>query len=104
MTDINTKQNKQELLAMVAEVLQTNSASRRRARTQLVRVSSGLKRKRTRTQREVVSSPRKYDSPKVRAIGFYPFDPSYLFCGVGSVSNYKKKRFGRLWNRVSLVA
>jgi len=56
-----------------------------------------------RPRRAKISSYRVYGSRSVRAIDYFPFDPSYLFCGVGSVPNYKKKRFARLRNRVSLV-
>ena len=104
VTEINTKQNKEELLEMVAEVLQSNSANRNRTRTQRIRVSSGTRPRRTRTLQIKVSSHRNYNSSRnVSAVGFYPYDPSYLFCGAGSVPNYKKKRFARLRNRVSLI-
>ena len=105
MNDINTNRNKQELLEMVAEVLQRNRTSRRRARTQRAIVSLHVKHRRTRTQRvEVeVSSYRGYDGRKVNARDFYPHDPSYYFTGEGSVLNYKKKRYARLRHRVSLI-
>ena len=58
----------------------------------------------TRPRRIKKSSHWEYERRRISAIGYFPFDPSYLFCGTGSVRNYKKKRFGRLRNRVSLVA
>ena len=103
MTAINTIQNKQELLDMVASALKRNSDRRRRIRTKSVRVSSGLSRKHIRTRRVTVSSDQENSSRNVIATGFYPYDPSYIFCGVGSVPNYKKKRFARLRQRVSLI-
>lgn len=87
MAKLNSKDGREKLQAMITQALDKNSESRRR----------------TQTQREIVSSDQEDVSPKVSDLDFYPFDPSYLFTGMGSVSNYKKKRFARLRNSVSLV-
>lgn len=71
------------------------------------RSSSGRKNRtgsrNARPRRIKASSYIEYESRRISAARYFPFDPSYLFCGTGSVQNYRKKRFGRLRNRVSLV-
>lgn len=71
------------------------------------RSSSGRKKgtgsKNTRPRRIKSFSYIEYESRRINAVRYFPYDPSFLFCGAGSVPNYRKKRFGRLRNRVSLV-